>query len=394
MAKAEIISIGTELLLGEIVDTNSQFIAKELRDAGIDLFRTVTVGDNVNRIANAVSEAVQTNDIVITTGGLGPTIDDMTREAIAQALDRELVFQDELWDQIQRRFKRFGRKPTRNNRRQAYVPDGAITIENPKGTAPVFIIDDSGFTIMVLPGVPREMKFLFQQRMLPFLQTKYPSNFLIKTRILHTGGVGESQIDEKIADLEKLTNPTVGLAAHLGQVDIRITAKARSDSEAVQKISEVEKELRERLGNWIFGADGETLEKAALSRLKHHNRRIAVLECGLQGQLLNRFASAESSYTDVDEPVLKEGRLITGSMSLERFTSLVENLASRIHVTAVFGVLLSGAADQHTCHTLISTPSKSFQEERRYNGPLPFVIRWALHNSLDFLRRCEDLYDE
>jgi hypothetical protein len=131
-----------------------------------------------------------------------------------------------------------------------------------------------------------------------------------------------------------------------------------------------------------------------MSRLKHHNHRIAVLECGLQGQLLNQLASAELGYTDVEEPVLKEGRLITGSMSHERFSSLVENLVSKINVTAVFGVLLSGSADQHTCHTLISTASKSFQEERRYNGPLPFVIRWALHNSLDFLMKCEGLYDQ
>src|SRR4030042_5061373 len=141
MPVAEIITIGTEILLGEIIDTNAQFIARKLRDAGIDLYRKTTVGDNTHRIAQAIQQSLERCDIVLTTGGLGPTVDDPTREAVALALGVELEYREDLWEQIQARFQRFGRQPTENNRRQAYIPKGAIAIENPVGTAPIFIVE-------------------------------------------------------------------------------------------------------------------------------------------------------------------------------------------------------------------------------------------------------------
>ena len=141
MPSAEILTIGTELLLGETIDTNSNFLARSLRDAGIDLFRLTTVGDNTKRIAQAIQESLERCDIVLTTGGLGPTIDDPTRDAVALALGVKPEFHPELWDQIKSRFQKLGRIPTENNRRQAYIPEGAVAIENPVGTAPIFIID-------------------------------------------------------------------------------------------------------------------------------------------------------------------------------------------------------------------------------------------------------------
>ena len=157
MPTAEIITIGTEILLGEIVDTNARFIARQLRDAGIDLYRKTTVGDNATRIATAIQQAMESSDIIITTGGLGPTIDDPTREAVALALETETEYRPELWEQIKARFERFGRIPTENNKRQAYVPIGAIAVENPVGTAPAFISERDMCSIIALPGVPREM---------------------------------------------------------------------------------------------------------------------------------------------------------------------------------------------------------------------------------------------
>src|SRR5512135_2170348 len=139
MPAAEIIAIGTELLLGEIQDTNTRYLARLLRDYGVDLYRTTIVGDNVDRIAHAIRESLSRCQIIITTGGLGPTVDDPTRQAVAMAAGTELEFQPQLWDQIQDRFERFGRNPTENNRRQAYIPRGAIAMENPVGTAPAFI---------------------------------------------------------------------------------------------------------------------------------------------------------------------------------------------------------------------------------------------------------------
>ncbi len=157
MPKAEIITIGTEILLGEIVDTNSRFIARALRDEGVDLYWTSTVGDNPERIAEAVRSGMERSEIIISTGGLGPTVDDPTRDAVALALGVETEFREELWQQVIDRFARFGREPTQNNRRQAYVPQGAIAIENPVGTAPAFIVETKKNAIIALPGVPREM---------------------------------------------------------------------------------------------------------------------------------------------------------------------------------------------------------------------------------------------
>jgi nicotinamide-nucleotide amidase len=226
MPSAEIITIGTEILLGEIVDTNARHLARALRDAGIDLYRKTTVGDNTKRIALAIQQSLERCDIVITTGGLGPTVDDPTREAVALAMGVENEYRPELWEQIQSRFRRFGRQPTENNRRQAYIPQGAIAIENPVGTAPIFIFESGHRVVISLPGVPREMEYLLQNAILPYLHQHYHIQGIIKARVLHTSGAGESQIDDLIGELEELSNPTVGLAAHSGQVDIRITAKA------------------------------------------------------------------------------------------------------------------------------------------------------------------------
>ncbi len=210
MPVAEIITIGTELLLGEIVDTNARYLALEMRNLGIDLYRKITVGDNIERIAQALSQGMERSNVIITTGGLGPTVDDPSRQAFARAMGVEIEFRPELWEQIQARFRRFGRAPTENNRRQAYVPQGAIAMENPVGTAPAFIMETAENALIALPGVPREMEYLMQNRREPLPAPALPLTGMIKARLLHTAGVGESQIDDLIGDLEKLDNPTVG----------------------------------------------------------------------------------------------------------------------------------------------------------------------------------------
>ena len=255
MPTAEIITIGTELLLGEIVDTNTQYLARKLRDAGIDLYWTSTVGDNEDRIAQAVRHGLARSDIVLCTGGLGPTIDDMTREAIARALELELEFKEELWQKIQERFARFKRKPTENNKRQAFVPHGAQVLENAVGSAPGFLVERNEKVVIAMPGVPGEMEYIVEHGVLPYLEKRFGRQAVILSRVLHTVGVPESQIDEKIADLEKLSNPTVGLAAHPGAVDVRLTAKAPTQEKAQDMLSQLEAQVRQRLGEWISGVD-------------------------------------------------------------------------------------------------------------------------------------------
>jgi competence/damage-inducible protein CinA-like protein len=277
MPTAEIITIGTEILLGEIVDTNTRYLSRKLREQGIDLFRQTTVGDNVNRIAQAIQNSLSSSDIIITTGGLGPTVDDPTRQAVALAVGVQTEFRDELWKQVKERYLRFGRTPTENNKRQAFVPKGAIAVENPVGTAPAFIVETEDCAIIALPGVPREMEHLMDITIIPYLRQRLDLHAVIKARVIHTAGVGESQIDNVIGDLELLGNPTVGLAAHSGQVDVRIIAKADSEGNALAMIQEIEEQLRQRLGDWIFGADQESLEQVALNHLGSKGWELAVI---------------------------------------------------------------------------------------------------------------------
>ncbi|MEO0564534.1 MAG: CinA family nicotinamide mononucleotide deamidase-related protein, partial [Chloroflexota bacterium] len=290
---AELISIGTEILLGEITDTNSVFMARALRDLGINVFYMISVGDNQDRIAATIRQSLTRSDIVITCGGLGPTIDDMTRQSIADATDRDLVFKQNLLDQIAARFEKYNVKMSDNNKRQAYLPANAITVENPVGTAPAFIVEtDDNKCVVSLPGVPREMKYLLTEKIIPYLRDKYDINEqIILARILKTAGIGESTLDTMIGtEILERSNPTVGLAAHSGQIDIRITAKADTRDAALALITPVEAEIRRRSGNYIFGADDDKLEVAFANLLRKNNATLAVSETGLGSVISDRLS--------------------------------------------------------------------------------------------------------
>ena len=303
MPTAEIITIGTELLLGEIQDTNTHTIANVFRNAGIDLFRSTTIGDNEERIEIVVKEALQRSQIILTTGGLGPTVDDPTRTAIAKALGVKTEFQPELWAQIQKRFLDFGRSPTENNRRQAFIPHGALPIENPVGTAPAFIAESGNSVLIALPGVPAEMDYLLRNAVMPFLRTRFQLEGIIKAFIIHTAGVGESQIDEQIADLETLKNPTVGLVAHPGQTDIRVTAKAASEEIADLMIQQVVDIIKARLGDTIFGTNETSLAQVVAQSIQEQNKKIAIVDAGLQGSIKKILStySTELIHAQVEE---------------------------------------------------------------------------------------------
>ena len=251
MPSAEIITIGTELLLGEIVNTNTQVIALALRKIGVDVYRTATIGDNPNRIAQILLESDSRADIIIATGGLGPTVDDPTRLAIAQAFDLELIFYPELWDEIVRRFSKYGIQPPENNKQQAYLPEGAASLPNPRGTAPGIFLETNESLIFSLPGVPVEMEGMMIEQVLPRITSIYSLTGVILTRNIKVEGIGESQIDALIRDLEQLSNPTVGLAAAKGYVLIRITAKAENEDLADALLQELEEEINTRIADWI-----------------------------------------------------------------------------------------------------------------------------------------------
>lgn len=273
---AEVIAIGSELLLGATIDTNSAYLAGQLAAAGVNVFRKCVVGDNLGRIAAAIDEALSRADLVVCTGGLGPTVDDVTREAVAQACGRPLEFRQELLDQIAARFAAFGRSMSESNRRQAYIPQGARAIENPRGTAPGFIVEDPRGTIIVLPGVPHEMRFLFQTAVLPYLRDERGVRDVILVRTLHATGLGESVIGERIADLMEQRNPTVGVSAKKARYELRIGAKAQSAAEAEAMIAAVEAVLRERLGAYLVG--DEPLEQFVPRLLMAQQQTLSIYE--------------------------------------------------------------------------------------------------------------------
>ena len=294
---AEIIAIGTEILLGEITDTNSVYLARHLRDLGINLYFMTTVGDNEGRIIDAIRLALGRAQVVITCGGLGPTVDDMTRQGVAAATDRALEFHPRLMESIAARFSSFRASMTANNTRQAYVPQGAIIIDNPVGTAPAFIVEAGERCVISLPGVPREMKFLFESRVVDYLRDHYQlGETVIKARVLKTAGIGESLLDERIGDdLLTAANPTIGLAAHSGQVDVRITAKATTVEDADRMIAAVEAVLRERIGSHIFGVDTETLDQALAAALQTAKASLTIVEAGVAPRIGERAAGLKDS---------------------------------------------------------------------------------------------------
>ncbi len=291
--RAEIIAIGTEIVLGDLVDTNTAHIARKLRSIGLDVLYTSAVGDNEDRIADVIRHALRRSQVVITSGGLGPTVDDMTRAAVARATGRQLIFDEALYEQIHQRFARMGRQMTENNKAQAWRPEGSTPIENPVGTAPSFVVEAGESVVISLPGVPREMEYLLEDAVLPYLRQRFNLHSLIKVRVLHVVGLGESVVDQHVGDLEKLSNPVVGLNAHYGVVDIRIAAKAGSEAEADQLIAEVEQTARERLKDAIFGADSDTLEEAVMAKLIERGDQVAVIESGTLGRIAGKLAQAD-----------------------------------------------------------------------------------------------------
>jgi nicotinamide-nucleotide amidase len=297
MANAEIVAIGSELLLGQIVDTNSPWMAERLTALGVNLFFKSVVGDNPVRMREVIGRALERADIVITSGGLGPTQDDLTRETVADVTGRKLVFDENLLAQVENHFRRRGRTMTPNNRRQAYIPMGAIPVKNPNGTAPCFIVEDPRGIVFSLPGVPVELKWLFEHEVEPYLRRKFNLAEVIHYRVLKIVGVGESAVDDKIGHLiAGSSNPTVGVLAHPGQVDVRIAAKAANKDEAMKLIAPLEAEVRELMGTTVFAVDDETMEHVVGRLLRTQGKTVAVYEDLTCGQLAERMhkASAEN----------------------------------------------------------------------------------------------------
>jgi competence/damage-inducible protein CinA-like protein len=394
LLRAEIIAIGDELLLGTTLDTNSKEIARMLRLAGLGLGRVCTVGDEMEEIVAALRESMDRADLVICTGGLGPTADDLTREAVARALGRRLEFRPELWEEVRAVFARYGSEPGENNRQQAFLPEGAVGISNPVGTAPAFRVEvEQGTTsardwkvsgrsnLVALPGVPREMRALMEGAVLPWIRERYGFGGAIAMRVLHTAGVGESRIDERVRDLQLAQNPDLGLAAHAGQVDLRITARAESEAAAWAMVAPVEAEVRARLGDWIYGMDGETLADVVGAGLANRGWRILTLEAGTGGRLAGALSESPMAGAQLERAEVRPALGGDGEMRRE-----LERLREAKGVALALGLALHLVEGRPVAEICLVGPEGAIEREISHGGPPESAARRAVSYALEMLR--------
>ena len=395
---AEIVMIGSELLLGELVDTNANKLAIALRNIGLDLYYKTTVGDNEGRITDVLNRALDRSDVVITSGGIGPTVDDVTRQAAANATGRRLVYSSELEAEIAERFRGFGRKMAENNRRQAYLPEGALPLTNPVGTAPCFLSEDAGGRgcIISLPGVPRELQHMLENTVIPLLIERIGGIKVTRVRVLRTCAVGESNIDRGIGDLMTGGNPTVGLAAHSGQTDVRITAKADTEPEADALIDEMEAELRKRLGVAIYGVAKETVPEVVGSLLDERSLKLGITDTLTNGQVARDLIEAgyedlittDPSVRDLTE-ILKTAGLSSNPAKTDK-QSLAGALARSVRPANADGIglaMLGPFEDNSTCICLHGPGETCLFKNGRHYQATDHVHRWLVVQGLDWVRR-------
>lgn len=400
----EILAIGTELLLGQIVNSNATRIGERLADAGLDHFQQTVVGDNEARIVTAIDAACSRADALILTGGLGPTKDDLTREALAEAADVELIFDSEQADQLRERWTSSGRVMPESNLQQAERPLGSELIANPKGTAPGIRMQIADTWVFALPGVPAEMIPMLEDSVIPFLGGDDDS--AVVSRLLRTWGESESAIGERLGDLyDTSTNPTIAFLASGGEIKIRITAKATSRDKAAALIAPFEATIRERLGKRIFGADDDTVEVVVLRMLEERDWTLGTAESATGGLVAGRITSVPGasrvfrgsvvSYsTEVKESLLDvSGDLIAehGVVSEPVAVAMAEGARERLGADVVVSVTGSAGPEPQerpvgTVVVAVVTPDGSRVRTLNLPGDRERVRTFASTAALQLLR--------
>ena len=395
---AEIVMIGTELLLGEIVDTNANRFAKALCEIGLDLYYKTTVGDNETRITEVLNLALDRSDVIITSGGIGPTVDDVTRQAVANATGRKLIYSTDLEAQIAARFRSFGRKMAENNKRQAYIPEGAVPLSNPVGTAPCYLSEDirGRGVVISLPGVPRELEYMLSKKVIPLLVERMGGARVTQIRILRTCAVGESNVDRVIGDLMTAINPTIGLAAHAGQTDVRITAKAETEAEADTLIAPLEAEVRQRLGVAVYGVEKETVPEVIGRLLSNKNLKLGVIDTLTGGLLTRDFSDAGFSdlitanlhTIDLSAALQKAGLAFQANARDGDYSALAMGLAEYVAPPDGIGIALTGPFnDSSTFIALCGPRNMRLVKAGRTYQDADYVRSWLAIQGLDWIRR-------
>lgn len=405
---AEIISCGTELLLGHNIDTNAAYISKVLSHIGIDVYRHVTVGDNKERLASCIKEALSRSDIVIITGGLGPTVDDITMGTLAHVTKRDLVFKKDILKYIKDHFKKRAFKLPKDAIKQALVPRGADWIKNDVGTAPGLVIKHEKKYLVALPGPPRELNPMLEDAVIPYLKKLQTKEWIIKSRSLKLIGLPEAKVNEKVKDLLQLSgHTTLGIYAHVGEVELRITTKAHREKRADANIKRFEGKLRRRFKDFIYGADDETPQGAVGNILTKRKKRLATAESCTGGYLSNLITNVPGSskyfimgviaysndikknWLNVKEELLKK----YGAVSKEVAKSMADNV--REIAKADIGLGLTGIAGPTgqtktkpigLVYIAISTKSKKIAKEFRFTGSREEIKLQSSQQALNLLR--------
>jgi nicotinamide-nucleotide amidase len=405
---AEIIAVGSELLTPERLDTNSLFLTQQLNTLGIEVVTKTVIGDDVARLADAVRGALSRSEVVILTGGLGPTEDDVTREAVARALGRELVFHQDVCDAIERRFARMNRKMAEVNRRQAYVIEGAEILANLNGTAPGLWIQDSGRMIALLPGPPSELKPMFAGDCMPRLERLVPPQ-VIRTRFYRVAGMPESDLDQLIAPAYKpYSNPVTTILAAPGDIQIHLRARCAEEREAEALLQELGSRIEDLLGDRIYSRAGEPIEEVVGLRLRAAGATVSVAESCTGGMLAVRLTSVAGSsdyfvgglttYTNrmktellgVDPGLIEEHGAVSEPVAeaMARGAKLRTGSTYALSVTGVAGP--GGGTEAKPVGTVViglAGPNGCQTRRIRFLGSRDRVRTLATQTALDILRR-------
>ena len=398
----EVVAVGTELLLGQIVNGNAARIGQALAINGFDAHHQQVVGDNMDRMVVALGTAMQRSDAVIVTGGIGPTQDDITREAICAVTGRAMVRNDDYVETLRRRFESLGRDMPANNARQADHPVGAVQLVNPKGTAPGIALDHDGTWIFALPGVPEEMEYLLTEEVLPRLRETAGDARTVRSRLLRTWGMSESKVAEMLDDLfVSSTNPSIAFLASAGEIKIRITAAADTDAAADALIDPVEAKVRDRLGASVFGTDDDTIEPVLLRALRARRWTIATAESATGGMVAARLTSVPGSSDVVRGAVvpyaadLKSDLLgvptADGVVNAETAVALAGATARRLGADVGVGITGSAGPDPleeapGTMFVAVSTPERDGVRELRLPGDRERVRAYTTTAALHLTR--------
>ncbi len=287
---AEVLAVGTELLMGQIANTNAQYISRRLPDVGVGVYYHSVVGDNPERLKESLALALKRSDAVIMTGGLGPTQDDLTKETVSELLDKKLVLHEESLKKIESFFKGVHRTMTENNVKQAYLPEGSIVMKNKNGTAPGCIIEKNGKTVILLPGPPSEMRPMFEENVIPYFEDR--ASYKLVSRFIRIFGIGESAMETQILDLiQGQVNPTIAPYAKEGEVTIRVTAKCARGEDGQELLGPVIEEIKKRLGNAVYSTEDKNMEEAAGELLISKGISLSLAESCTGGLIASRLTA-------------------------------------------------------------------------------------------------------